>query len=469
MNPVLALEKFGVAFAARTILRDVNLSIPALGCTVLLGPSGTGKSTLVRTLAGLNHANPMFRAWGCATYCGESLGASALRPTLMVQKAHLLMATVQDNMIAKLPQRSSLSRSAQIEQVSEFLASCEQFSLLDQMATPVIELPLHVQRVIAILRQALPQPALLMVDEPTVNLSSEGAQAVIDTVRVLARQRAVLMVSHHLSQTRQVADQVILMADGVVKESASTLDFFERPQTVTAQHYLRTGSCPEFGLGVSVDEADVEDDTKEECANDDVTEPPLVEPGSGGQRSQHLQHLQPSPTAKSSFSGPRGFVWLIDGKLAGTPWPGLLHDTDRDLQALRDVNVTRLISLTETPFDATLAATYGIHCVTVPMPDMQAPSLSQACFLCHEIDRALENSETVAVHCKAGLGRTGTVLALYWLWLWGGQISAAAAIEHVRYRCAAMIQSVEQENFLENFALQVDALQSVHNACRYEI
>jgi atypical dual specificity phosphatase len=100
---------------------------------------------------------------------------------------------------------------------------------------------------------------------------------------------------------------------------------------------------------------------------------------------------------------------------------------------------------------------------------MQAPSLSQACFLCYEIDRALENAETVAVHCKAGLGRTGTVLALYWLWLWGGQISAAAAIEHVRYRCAAMIQSVEQENFLENFALQVEALQSGHNGRRYEV
>ena len=50
MTPVLELEGFGVAFAARTILLDVSLSIPAQGCTVLLGPSGTGKSTLIRTL-----------------------------------------------------------------------------------------------------------------------------------------------------------------------------------------------------------------------------------------------------------------------------------------------------------------------------------------------------------------------------------------------------------------------------------
>jgi atypical dual specificity phosphatase len=468
---VLELEGFGVAFAARTILLDMTLSIPALGCTVLLGPSGTGKSTLVRTLAGLNNANSSMRTWGRVSYKGEPLSATG-KPALVAQKAHLLMATLQDNMIAKLPQRSSLTRALQLERVRDFLMQTGQGALIAKLASPVIDLPLHEQRLVAILRQALPEPALLMVDEPTVNLSPEGVEAVLGLLDILARQRAVLMVSHHLAQTRQIARQVILIADGVVQESAAKEDFFLRPQTTAAQLYLRTGSCPESGIAGRLADQD------EPACDAPLMPPAPEEPSSAAmttmtaialapatvqeaatlpvvpnlKRLQHFQHLQPDPAAKSAFCGPRGFVWLIGGKLAGTPWPGILRDTQHDLQALRDVNISRLISLTETPFDASLAAAYGIQCTAVPMLDMHAPSLAEALFLCNEIDRYLQDGEAVAVHCKAGLGRTGTVLALYWIWLGAGQVSARTAIEYVRRQEAGMIQSLEQERFLEQFA-----------------
>lgn len=473
--PVLALEGFGVAFAARTVLLEVSLSIPAQGCTVLLGPSGTGKSTLIRTLAGLNDANPSMRSWGRALYGGEPL-SPARRPAIVAQKAHLLMATVQDNMIAKLPQRSSLTRVRQIERVREFLLQNGQEALAGKLAMPVIDLPLHEQRIIAIFRQALPAPALLMVDEPTANMSSDNAQAVLAALETLARSRAVLMVSHHLAQTRQIADKVILIADGVVQESAATEDFFLRPQTVAAQHYVRTGSCPELGISRRDADADADADAYEVlpvCSESPAApsgEQAMVlqkitavtqstaKPATVLQPWQRLKHLQPSPAAKSAFCGPRGFVWLIGGKVAGTPFPGLLRSVHQDLQTLRNAGITRLVSLTETPFDAALAANYDIQCTAVPMPDMHAPSLEDAWFLCHEMDRYLQNGETVAVHCKAGLGRTGTVLALYWIWLQAGQVSGAAAMKYVRQQEAGMIQSLEQENFLKKFPEQVAQL-----------
>ncbi len=471
MTPVLELEGFGVAFAARTILLNVSLSIPVQGCTVLLGPSGTGKSTLVRTLAGLNDANSSMRSWGRASYRDEPLCA-ARRPAIVTQKAHLLMATVQDNMIAKLPHRSSLTRVLQIEHVRDFLLQNGQEVLADKLTMPVIDLPLHEQRIVAILRQALPEPALLMVDEPTVKMSPEGAQAVLATLEILARSRAVLMVSHHLAQTRQIAGKVILLADGVVQESAAKDDFFLRPQTVAAQHYVRTGSCPESGIsGQSIEtDADADADAASPVCSEPPSKPSVEQtraplevvavtlatarpaPAPALESWQRLQHLQPSPAAKSAFCGPRGFVWLIGGKVAGTPFPGLLRSVHQDLQALHNAGITRLISLTETPFDAALAASYDIQCTAVPMPDMRAPSLEEAWFLCHEIDRYLDNAEAVAVHCKAGLGRTGTVLGLYWIWLQAGQVSGTVAMRYVRQQEAGMIQSLEQENFLKKFA-----------------
>lgn len=468
MKPILALRGFGVAFAARTILLDMTLSIQSLGCTVLLGPSGTGKSTLVRTLAGLNDANSLLRTWGHVLYQGGPLSLIN-RPALMTQKAHLLMDTVQDNMIATLPQRANFSRALQIDKVRDFLQNNGQAALAAQLATPVIDLPLHEQRIIAILRQALRGAALLMLDEPTANLQPDGAQAVLEVLKILAHQRAVLLVSHHLAQTRQIADHVILIADGVVKESATTPNFFLAPQTASAQHYLRTGSCPELGIShktiIEENEGELVSDVPANIAvtMDDIgvvnVNVELAKVASL-RAMQRLQNLQPSPAAKSAFCGPRGFVWLIDGKLAGTPLPGILHDAHLDLQALSDVKVTRLISLTEIPFNATFAASYGIQCTALPMQDMHAPSLTQAWFLCHEIDRYLGDGEVVAVHCKAGLGRTGTVLALYWIWLGAGRVSGKSAMEYVRRQEVGMIQSLEQENFLEKFAALIESQQA---------
>ncbi|CAN5398481.1 hypothetical protein BH10PSE16_BH10PSE16_42480 [soil metagenome] len=450
-----------MAFGARTILLDMTLSIPSKGCTVLLGPSGTGKSTLLRTLAGLNDANPSMRTWGQSIYAGESL-SPLHRPALAAQKAHFLMATVQDNLVAQLPQRSSLTRALQLDRVRDFLENTGQAALTAKLATPVIALALHERQAIAILMQALSEPALLMVDEPTASLPPEGAQAVLELLEVLAKNRAVLMVSHHLAQTRQIAQEVVLMADGVVQESAAKDDFFLRPQSAAAQHYLRSGSCPE--KGISQDHQSAGEESPAAAPEPPQPPPPFTQPDKpelAVHRAESLSarpampYWQPDPAAKSAFCGPRGFVWLIPGKLAGTPLPGIVRDTLHDLDALRNAGITRLISLTETPFDAPLAALYGIQCTTLPIRDMNAPTSTQAWFLCESIDRFLQRGEVLAVNCKAGLGRTGTVLAMYLIWLSGGQVSGAGAIEHVRSMEAGMIQSLAQEKFLEKFAALV--------------
>jgi atypical dual specificity phosphatase len=71
---ILNLDKFGVAFGDRIILRTIDLQIPEKGIVTLLGPSGTGKSTLLRTICGINNAVSSLRTWGEVSYLGEPLG-----------------------------------------------------------------------------------------------------------------------------------------------------------------------------------------------------------------------------------------------------------------------------------------------------------------------------------------------------------------------------------------------------------
>ena len=146
---------------------------------------------------------------------------------------------------------------------------------------------------------------------------------------------------------------------------------------------------------------------------------------------------------------------MLPGQLAGTPWPGIFRETSRDLDDLRNVGVTRLVNLTEEVMDPAALAPFGISAHTLPMPDMHAPTATQAARLCADIDTWLRSGEVVALHCRAGLGRTGTLLAAYWLWRGHGERTAVDATNRIRQLNNNMIQSQEQVRFLEEFALQL--------------
>src|SRR5690606_32154863 len=107
--------------------------------------------------------------------------------------------------------------------------------------------------------------------------------------------------------------------------------------------------------------------------------------------------------AVSEALGPRGFAWLLPGRLAGTPRPGVVGDVDYDLTALRRVGVSALVSLTRQPLAAQDLERANLRAHWYPIPDMGAPTLDQAMEICRCIDRLLGDGEAVAVHCRAGL------------------------------------------------------------------
>jgi atypical dual specificity phosphatase len=427
---ILELVNYGVAFGDRGVLRSVSFSMPVRGCTVLLGPSGTGKSTLLRTLAACNHANPALRTWGTAHFKARPCTADH-SPALMMQHARLLVSNVFENLVCELPGRSSLTRPMQVEMVAEMLTRYGQNRLLDALSQKVIERSPGEQRVVSLLRMMMANPSLLMVDEPTTELDADAAESMLGLLEQLSTERAVLVVLHHLQQARRLAGQVVLLANGVVEEAAPGEAFFSAPRSECAKAFLRTGSCPELNGAALTAQAELA-----------PVEPAFTE-------------LPPVLHPRSAAYGPRGFLWLLPGHLAGTPWPGVVQDVRYDLEALRSVGVTRLITLTETPFDAALAGGYGIACTFSPMPDMAPPTLAQGLDLCRQIDACITRGEVVAVHCRAGLGRTGTVLAAYWLWRAAGRIDAPKALEDVRRIHAGWVQSSTQVEFLEKFALVV--------------
>ena len=147
------------------------------------------------------------------------------------------------------------------------------------------------------------------------------------------------------------------------------------------------------------------------------------------------------------------FGWLIEGRLAGAGRPR----TADAFTALHAAGIRALVSLSETPVPGQLLAPLGLLAVHILVADFTAPSLPQVRQAVEEIDGFLSTGRAVAVHCGAGLGRTGTVLACY---LVRQGRSAAEAMATVRARRPGSIETPAQEAVIAEYEQHLNGSQS---------
>jgi atypical dual specificity phosphatase len=142
---------------------------------------------------------------------------------------------------------------------------------------------------------------------------------------------------------------------------------------------------------------------------------------------------------------PNGFSWIDKPRLAGLARP----ESADDLVWLREQGIDLLVSLTEDRLRRDWVNEAGLLIVHEPVVDMEAPTQEQLDRCISAIDRALEKKMGVAVHCTAGLGRTGVVLACH---LVTRGMSADNAIARIRRLRPGSIETDEQAIAVDEFA-----------------
>src|SRR5215469_4637393 len=152
--------------------------------------------------------------------------------------------------------------------------------------------------------------------------------------------------------------------------------------------------------------------------------------------------------------------WAIPGVLAGMPMPfiqlerrmaggGALEMFDDELPVLYSAGVRAVVSLLNIPRDASVYESAGFAFLCLPISNGGAPTVAQAGEFVRFVSEQRAAGRPVAVHCEAGLGRTGTLLATY---LIAEGANANGAIKRVRLAREGAIESLQQIFFLEQYA-----------------
>ena len=145
------------------------------------------------------------------------------------------------------------------------------------------------------------------------------------------------------------------------------------------------------------------------------------------------------------MSEPTGFSWIEKPLLAAMSRP----EDAKDLVWLRDQGIQVVVSLTEDPAPRRWVNEAGLFAIHVPIEDFHAPSIEQIETVLASVEKAQARKMGVVIHCQAGLGRTGTLLACYFVRKGMGSSTAIAKVRQLR---PGSVETVAQEEAIHEYA-----------------
>lgn len=228
VNTVKNIEKFIelkniiVKSNGRTILDIPHAIIPADRITACIGPNGAGKTTFLKLLEGLVKPDT-----GTVTYSFKTKTALVLHHTPMIK------ASTKTNLSIARDADASITAS-DVDRV------IEQVGLKALANSPAHKLSAGERQKLCLGRAILLGPNLVLLDEPTANLDPNATEQVEDLIRQFNQQGAdVIFSSHQLAQVQRLAEHIIFIDQGEIKEKGPVGPFFANPQTPAAKRYLR--------------------------------------------------------------------------------------------------------------------------------------------------------------------------------------------------------------------------------------
>ena len=243
---VMEAVKLDLGFSGRTVLADVNVSLKRGSITALIGPTGSGKSTFLRTLNRMNDRVPGFTRKGDVTYDTQSLWAPSVdlltlrrRVGMLFQRPNPFPMSIKDNVVAGV-KAHRIAKGKQLDVVCE--RRLTEVGLWDAVKDRLNDSPFRLsggqQQLLCLARALAVGPDVLLLDEPTSALDPITTESIESLIKTLTPALSLIVVTHNLGQAVRISNQTMFFYQGALVEHGATEDLFNKPSHPDTERYV---------------------------------------------------------------------------------------------------------------------------------------------------------------------------------------------------------------------------------------
>lgn len=244
MKTVLRIENLSLSFGEEVFLRDINLTITPRTITAIMGPPGSGKTSLLQCLNRTCELHPKARIHGRVFYGDIDIYDSKVDPNavrreigMVFETANLFPKSVYDNVAwaAKIHRASE-----NIDQIVE--TSLQKVQLWDELRDKLSLKPSFLsrgqQQRLCIARALAIGPKVLLMDEPTLELDPFSTSKVEDLLEELKAELTIVLTTRNSAQAGRISDYTVMLYDGRIVEQGETDRIFYSPQSQITESFI---------------------------------------------------------------------------------------------------------------------------------------------------------------------------------------------------------------------------------------
>ena len=247
-NKLLDLQHARKSFGDNEVLKDISLTVEKGEVLAIIGPSGGGKSTLLRCCTLLETLDGGSLSFGDCVVTTDQGGVAVYggKDVLKRARTHFGLVFQNFNLFPHYTVMKNLTDApVSVQKVPKAEAEAKAKQLIGKMGLEgkenmvPCELSGGQQQRVAIARALMLDPGVLFFDEPTSALDPELTKGVLRVIRNLAEEHmTMVIVTHEMKFARDVADHVIFMDGGVIVEQGLAVDVIDNPQHNRTRAFL---------------------------------------------------------------------------------------------------------------------------------------------------------------------------------------------------------------------------------------
>lgn len=233
------INKLSVSFAKKYILNNISLNFTSKQITTIVGQSGSGKTTLLRSLNRLNEEYTNCHTQGQVKInfgsdivdiynCKMDLSLLRQKVGMLFQTPQVLPTTIYKNIampLASIKKYSKHEINMNIEEMLTIVGLWDEVK--DRLSAPAQQLSGGQQQRLCFARTLALKPQILLLDEPTSSLDINATQTIENLLKKLRQYYTIIIVSHSIEQACRLADKIIIMENGNIK------NILEKPINIT--------------------------------------------------------------------------------------------------------------------------------------------------------------------------------------------------------------------------------------------